>query len=63
MFYSAFYHAPNVLETKQVIANLKIADPYSFPSLRFLLAFKSQRRRKEKHRVQKKTANIMLHVS
>lgn len=32
IFYSAFYHAPNALETKRVMAILKTADPYSFQS-------------------------------
>lgn len=38
MFYSAFYHVPHDLETKQLIVVLKIADPYSFSIMRFPLA-------------------------
>lgn len=66
MFYSGFYHVSNALETKQVIAILKIADPYSFPILRFLLAFKVRKERKNstgyRGILSNRTANIILHI-
>lgn len=64
MFYSAFYHVPHDLETKQLIAVLKIADPYSFSIMRFPLA--QVRKEGKNSRAQKDvvypTADIRLHI-